>query len=528
MTNIFELTGTLTTRSPLTIGSDSDGNLIDRVQFIDGADRITIPGTSLTGAIRSASHEGAVKGWGSKDSASNITVFDAHATSQVPLAIRSSVAIDRNTGTAVDRHLFRREVVPRGTDFRLRVIVETRAGYSDDDARADLKHIVSTLGLGDFAAGSSTSRGFGNLQLTQHTVVRRSIDRTGLRKALFGGEEVRTLTANVGTVDLRAGVLRITVPWTPLGTVMSKVAVEGGVADAEPLTEWERGDATDAVRLVIPGSSIKGVLRTHAERIARTLTGREVPSTFLQQMKAAGLPGVGDLFGLAADDNDSANVGRRGVLTVQEVCSTVGVNSAHWQSVREAAAEPLAGESHSNESTRNLSELAKAVDDFNSRYAGDPADPPGIWLDVVMRNSIDRWTGGTAQGRLYSTVEPHATWEPIRIDVDVDRLRRLNRENPAGIDAALALLLFELIDACAGWLAIGYATTRGLGSFTVDAEEIRFTGDIAAAATDHAQALVEHETLAQLLTDTALLEAMSACWTSHLSAAIPTPTGASR
>lgn len=300
---------------------------------------------------------------------------------------------------------------------------------------------------------------------------------------------------------------------------MSKVAVDGGVADALPLAEPTITRGGPGFRMVIPGSSVKGVLRSHAERIARTVTGQTVPPGFLEQMKAIGLPGVGDLFGLAGDDSDTENRGRRGVLTINEVATTQPVKAKLWRSVCTAAAEPTAEDpaTSENKSAQEMTKLANAVDTFNQNH-------PGLWLDVVMRNSIDRWTGGTALHRLFSTVETHADWDPIVVDIDLGRLRRINGNSPERIDAALALVLFVLIDASDGWLAIGYATTRGLGSFDVDRAAITFTGTVTVSDDDHAANLIKHGNLAEVLSDAALLEDIGQQWQKVLKVGAIEPT----
>jgi CRISPR/Cas system CSM-associated protein Csm3 (group 7 of RAMP superfamily) len=75
--------------------------------------------------------------------------------------------------------------------------------------------------------------------------------------------------------------------------------------------------------------------------------------------------------------------------------------------------------------------------------------------------AIDRWTGGAAEGFLYSGLEPGPlTWEPIRLRLD---LNLLSEEKPA-----LALLYLTLRDLDRGRIALGFGANRGYGSLKVN------------------------------------------------------------
>lgn len=530
-TTIFELDGVLRTQSPMHIGADADGNAVDMVQFVDGQGRITIPGTSLAGALRSAMGSDADDtGWGSggrtgvhslDGRASNITVFDAPARNSPTLILRTQVAIDRNLGTAADQYLYTRQLVPSGIDFDVRIIVETRAGYSAADALDDLTRIVHQLSSNGFSLGAATSQGLGEVKLLScFTVKERSLTKDSIQAAVFG-----TMTRNISHANddpIPAGTLRITVPWTPLGAVMSKVELDGGVVNACPLAE--KG-ADGKIHMVIPGSSVKGMLRSHAERIARVAAGiKDIDEKFIDQMKDRRLACIGDLFGLAADEQRPELPGRRGVLTCREVRTAAGAEPSLWNAIRGAAADAMQGPAPATHNVQagathgaNLLELANKVTDFNNA-----CHEHGLWLDVISRNSIDRWTGGTADGRLFSTIEPHADWTPIVLNVDIARLRSRARDQPGLVDAALALVLFTLIDACSGLLSLGFGTTRGLGAFTVDPEQVAFANGSTASTEqpdpglsppgDHADGF-NGKSLSDVLGDPGLLDTLSGSWT---------------
>ena len=82
--------------------------------------------------------------------------------------------------------------------------------------------------------------------------------------------------------------------------------------------------------------------------------------------------------------------------------------------------------------------------------------------------AIDRWTGGAAEGLLFSVLELHdSNWEPLEIRLN---LARLPVEHA---DAAVALTILVLRDFAAGWIPLGSQTTRGLGAITVTSIDVR-------------------------------------------------------
>ncbi|WP_198532734.1 hypothetical protein, partial [Carbonactinospora thermoautotrophica] len=167
---------------------------------------------------------------------------------------------------------------------------------------------------------------------------------------------------------------------------------------------------------------------------------------------AAPAPRARDTTSNPASEEDSRGVG---AVAVDDCFATSSIPAEVWNAVYcvpgddpQAAGEPQGLDPGARE------ELA--------RYGLEQAD----------HVAIDRWTGGAAEGRLYSVLEPHGlAWEPITLTVDLDRLAR---HRDVSADAALALLLLVLRDLKAGRVPLGYATNRGLGDITVDAVTLTF------------------------------------------------------
>ena len=170
--------------------------------------------------------------------------------------------------------------------------------------------------------------------------------------------------------------------------------------------------------LLMPGSSVKGVLRSHAERIVRTLWRLDLPGPWLDQVNDPRLAVVRSLFGMAGDHPEP---GYRGALSVHD-CVGVAV----------AVAER-----------------------------------------VVTHVGVDRWTGGAAENLLFSVRESAAAdWGPIRMSLDTRRACGPGDDEGA---LALALLLLTLRDLADGWLTMGFGGTRGRGS--VGVSRVAFSGD---------------------------------------------------
>ncbi|WP_422768887.1 RAMP superfamily CRISPR-associated protein [Plantactinospora sp. WMMC1484] len=536
MTSRWELTGTLVAQAPLHIGG-LDVGPAQLVQARDGAGRPLLPGTALAGVIRSALQAEGVPDhrlWGlppDRDGdggeASRVRVDDAPAVKAPPAEVRDHVSIDRVHGVAAKGHLFSREVLPAGTRFAFRMVVDAPESIEADTAE-DLVHAVAARLRGPgISVGAATSRGLGLVRL-EDAVLRESnlATRAGMIAALRSGGKLVELPA-ADPAEVPAGVLRVIVPWRQHGPLAVHVSSDGDVVSAFPLT-GRGGDGSQ--RLELPGSSIKGVLRSHAERITRTVTGAEAPEEFLDQMRADGLGPVAALFGTAAArDSVSRDLpaGRRGALQVATCVSRTVLPAAQWNAVRLLQQRLSAPTSHAERRNGNgqhgdgaaapprradeqraaLGRLQHAVDDLNGAV-------DGIRFTIAHHVAVDRWTGGAAESLLFATVEPHETsgdaWQPITLDLAVDQLDQ-DPTTPGTDDdrrAALALLLLVLRDMCDGWLGFGHGTTRGAGGVRVAPTAVTFR---AGRRTGWCRAL-DDRSLAEVLADEELTGPLTAAW----------------
>lgn len=443
--------GRLVTLTPLSIGGVDDHG-VDLALAVNGSGKHYVPGTSLAGPLRDwarrnlrpdltdrpdrqdrdGSLVAQVFGYQGKPGttaghASWLTIGDGEilGLDGQPVELRDGVGIDRRTGAAAHGIRFERQVLPPSTAIELRLELDlppagSGQGFKAADAEALLRLLLDALRDGEIRLGGAKTRGLGRVKLDGEPTVRR-YDLGANRSDLFRWLRDRDLSASGPSAELAEAEgfldppprLEVEVRWHPLTPVLVKSGVEGEGVDSLPLVGTVGGGEVAAV---LPGSSVKGALRSHAERIARTLQGPPppAPAGFLDQLA---VPVVEDLFGSA---------GRAGWLSVPDV----------YQEGRRLSAE-----------------------DFRE----ERLDGWGRHEDHV---AIDRFTGGAAESLLFSLHTPPdepGAWAPLRLELELPR-------NTAGgrAPAALALLLLTVRDLAAGRVPLGFGTNRGLGAVSVD------------------------------------------------------------
>lgn len=411
-----------------------------------------------------------------------------------PLPRRHGVGIDRTTGAASAGALYEHEFLPRGTAFAIRITAEGRDGEqkndterkgnkqsegipgpaSSDTVKKLLEFIVDVLKSDTFSLGGRTGSGQGRIQVMEPKLRRFSgttdagtlTTPADVLNALIGqDEEGMSLPLKLGGWSLEKPA-RITITWwSPTGifvaedeklTKQRKAAQEAenkkkGIEEEvhevvyplrDPSEEWENA------QLLIPGTSIRGALRSRASRIARTvLAARRELEPFashdLHDQIATEPNLVRYMFGCTE---------YRGAVTVHDCLS----------------------------------------------------EKTGTCVEVT-HNAIDRWTGGVIDGGLFTEAVYLGThWKPIMIDIDLRQLlnnietekgeakskpkEAETKETPQDgqkdsqqqehayapyARAAYVLLGLVLAELSAGTLPLGSRSTRGLGQVVVSSIDIR-------------------------------------------------------
>jgi CRISPR/Cas system CSM-associated protein Csm3 (group 7 of RAMP superfamily) len=440
----IKVKGELITQSPLHVGGMSLNPTVDLSLASDGQGRYYIPGTSLAGAFRQWMfrhfEEPDMKQlWGDQTDdrghASFVLIEDAYF-SDILVELRDGVGINRQTGAAAENNKFDRAIIPKGASCNLEMSVEVRA---DDPFSHNLDTLLNALCAGDIRLGAAKTRGLGRVKLENCQQLTQTLNtKVGILQTLQDTLNPNYL-AYEPQLSQHKSELHIHIKWQPIGAVMVKDAIAGNAVDMLPLTSVDG----EHLALVIPGSSIKGALRSQAERIVRTVLQQSTPSHFLEQVK---VPIVKDLFGSAAEKNSLSS--RQGALFVEDCYS------------QQPEEQPLSTEAWQNVIRANTQGALIA--------ALSNAHLPSMQQSFHV--AIDRWTGGASDGMLYSNLEPfNMNWSEIELTVDFCRLAE--RKLPS-----IALLLLLLRDLCQRRISLGYGANRGMGAIKIENIQVEGQG----------------------------------------------------
>ena len=416
-----------------------------------------------------------------------------------PLPRRHGVGIERTTGAASDGALYEHEFLPRGTAFAIRITAEGRddetkgrdqsegiPGPASSEAIELLLHLIRSLFESKaISLGGRTGSGQGRIKVQESNEERQNSDEQFLRivaqsKGIEGKKPADVVDALTGALTegpkkskgaddsawagSKPARIKITW-WSPTGIFVAedekltkqrkaaqeaenkKTGIEEEVHEVvyplrDPSEEWENA------QLLIPGTSIRGALRSRASRIARTvLAARRELEPFtshdLHDQIAMEPNLVRYMFGCTE---------YRGAVTVHDCLS----------------------------------------------------EKTGTCVEVT-HNAIDRWTGGVIDGGLFTEAVYLGTeWEPITIDIDLRQLlsnieaekgeakskpkEAETKETPQDSQkdsqqrehvyapyarAAYVLLGLVLTELSAGTLPLGSRSTRGLGQVVVSTIKVR-------------------------------------------------------
>ncbi|WP_136192676.1 RAMP superfamily CRISPR-associated protein [Actinomyces procaprae] len=373
-----------------------------------------------------------------------------------PLITRTGIAVDRYWGTAGDTALFQHEYVPAGKSLELVITAQVgtldgagdpsaSTGNAPSESAHKLKDpeatverlfalIVALFAQERIAFGGRRSAGWGRVRLDEAksstsgpptlgrpwTLVKTPLaSKNDLLDWLATSDKQRSPLepANIAA----SGLTRITITWdSPTGILVAETPSEDDGNEQQnngnetvPTNPLRSGPGeTDP--LVLPGSSVRGALRSRASRIARTVLAARRPDQMsnwqnwdVHKQLAHDPTLVRDLFG---------STKHRGALTVLDTV---------------------------------------ASSDGTGRK--------------VTHNAGDRWTGGVAEGALYSEmVYDNAKWNDIVLELDADAL-------PGSDDrrkAAWCLLGLVIAELSTGTLPLGSRGTRGMGQVSVSAVRV--------------------------------------------------------
>ncbi|MTF37966.1 RAMP superfamily CRISPR-associated protein [Cyanobacterium aponinum] len=465
----YKITGNLTTISPIHIGGVGGNADTDMALAVNGEGKFYLPATSLAGALRAymATLNSKItnKIWGFQEKegdnghASFVIVEDAVINSAI-VEIRDGVAIDRYSGTAAEGMKFDRAILPKGVTIPISLTLERDAQLSDSEwqeCQNAFAQLITALEEGEIYLGGAKSRGLGRVKLYDTRIIEEDLlSPAGILDILNNQQKPVNWGKIYASGQNCQNKLNITIKWKPEGAVMVKSEGDGMAVDILPLVSGKGGSLT----FVIPGSSLKGVWRSQAERIIRTVCNHSLTSDvgFSQQVT---LELIKTLFGAPAELDENQNqLGYLSCLAVDDCFANIPMTSHQWASITDAT---------SDSSLRNCLNNMGLKDTQLGYHVG-----------------IDRWTGSAAEGFLYTTLEPFGVnWENIEISLNLQRLKqyekleneRLKKENLPPKNSylpTLALFLLVLRDFMESKIPIGFGVNRGMGAIQV--EEVKING----------------------------------------------------
>lgn len=467
---LWRITGTLTSITPLSIGSGHDEPIVihendgDHERFViavtrDHRDRPYIPGSSLKGALKALADEAELElEWhralfGAEETPKRtlparvefcdlpaIELVDARALpnwrAERHTANLPHVARNRDYGTAEDQHLFLEQVVPAGSRFAF----ECTARAVDRRTIAALLGLLALAGDGSPRLGGGRAAGNGCLRWRVDEVRRiddpalfwRTLSQAGGTAALTLWTDAHSRADTIEAMPLRRKTDELT-----LGDLTLDFHTPFLVHQAQPRPAGKaRAEGDDpasgiprtngAGEPILPASSLHGALRSQAERILRTVGLRADPGY--------AVPGA---YPAGAADSPDADMGtdmgpdidgdrRRHPLDLASIL----FGAPGWRSILR-------------------------LGDFV--VAGTPN-----YLEHHMI-AIDRITGGGKDGAKFAIRALDCPVLAGAIAIDLRRLRLLEQDNPGIAAAALGLLAHAIRDLDEGDIALGYGAAKGYG-----------------------------------------------------------------
>jgi CRISPR/Cas system CSM-associated protein Csm3 (group 7 of RAMP superfamily) len=315
LTARWVLCGTLTLETALHLGGEG-GEQVDMPVLRDLREgRPLLPGTTLAGALRSALADrlagygapeppevGALFGStrGDDGSQSALIVFDSLGTFSPDspdqgVEIRDGVAISPATGTAEDHKKYDFEVLPAGTTFNVRIdlLLPSPAGIGEAepiDEKSLLECLAAALDAfsnGQGAFGAKRSRGLGRVRAAW--AARRFDLRSpaGWRTWVLS-DHTQPLGAKLEQVRIYDAIKQAAPenlqPLTLLGDRRTRIVIDLNLKLDHDILVRSPGTAPGAPdvshlhsggKAVLPGTSLAGVMRAQALRIARLVRGSQ-------------------------------------------------------------------------------------------------------------------------------------------------------------------------------------------------------------------------------------------------------------
>lgn len=216
---------------------------------------------------------------------------DLYRHQQFQTSLHDGVTIDPVTGTAQERLLFCHEVVPRGSIFQLELEADR---VTEDELQTLLDLLRGWDGGMQTSIGKGRSKGWGKLRWGGTTTVETLTDES-IRQWVRDDSAVAPKwdKKTIDSFQTARSKKRIVFTLYPAAPILVNDHGRVSSGDGKPQLEYMR---TLAGKAVIPGSSLRGVVRAHAHRILATIAHQhyELP---IADANSATQPLIEALFG---------------------------------------------------------------------------------------------------------------------------------------------------------------------------------------------------------------------------------------
>lgn len=294
------------TLSPLSIKEDEESLKIDEV-----TGKFYIPGSSIAGAFRNYYEKYICKDdsnknllFGNSETGMNrLVCFDAfpvEKTNNYMTVSRPGLKIDRRRLTVYDfvtmgkkaGGKFKRHFVNDGIVFRFEFELNSYDEYYDfNTAREQFELLLSAFSAGDILLGNNKTVGFGRFKI--NSVQRAAYDFREYKdviKYLLGEEEYKKITISDDAGFSKNVRFRISGKTTTPLLIKDEIIRLSGEPDDVNIKNGQNN-------YIIPGSSLKGVLRIRAEKIVKTFPNLDGNL-------------IGNIFGIEADKDTQGHISR--------------------------------------------------------------------------------------------------------------------------------------------------------------------------------------------------------------------------
>ena len=266
--------GTLVLDSPLLIGTglmkDGARNEVDTQILKDRHERPFIPGTSLAGVLRSLLPEETaellfgkiVRGKKADDSWQSAVDIEDVKLEGASIVLRDGVGIAAYAGTALKGRKYNYEAVERGAKGRLRMTVTRRMKQEEKgDIEEAVKKLTDWL-AGGIRVGALTSKGFGKISVSD---VKASFydfrDFADVRRWLLREAAEKSYAGQKSSGRRAPGIFSVDASFAVRGSLIVR---ENNVDANDKIKARQKKSGAD---FLLPGTSLKGVLRHRAEEI---------------------------------------------------------------------------------------------------------------------------------------------------------------------------------------------------------------------------------------------------------------------